>query len=224
MGASVTIKLTRLSLIADRAVVISSASRCASRFVAGKNAPAQTVAGVVRHAEGVFGILDLNDRNDRSEGFFGQDVSWNDRRRPEPWARNNIPADWDCAVRRSTPLRLWRKLRRPGVSIFLSCASEVMQPTSTSFSLGPWRIACTRATILSTNCCIDRRLDIDALDGRAGLAAVHQRAPNAGAGGTIEIGVFENDHRIFATELQRNRNQTVRGAAHDLSCRSRRCR
>ncbi len=62
---------------------------------------------------------------------------------------------------------------------------------------------------------VHRRFDVNPLDGRADLATVHQCAPNAGAGGALEIGVFEHDQRVFAAQFQRYRQQPFSGPAHD---------
>ena len=39
---------------------------------------------------------------------------------------------------------------------------------------------------------------VAALDGEAGLAGVHQRAPERAAGGDVQVGVVEDEHGIFA--------------------------
>ena len=65
--------------------------------------------------------------------------------------------------------------------------------------------------VFSTHSCTklfgDRLLDVDALDGKAGLAAIREAAPDGGARCDVEIGVGENDHRVFAAEFENGRNQ-----------------
>ena len=53
----------------------------------------------------------------------------------------------------------------------------------------------------------DGRFGVNTLDRDTGLAAIHEAAPDRGAGGDVQIGVGENDHGIFAAEFERGRNQ-----------------
>ena len=50
-----------------------------------------------------------------------------------------------------------------------------------------------------------RAMDVAALDRQASLPGVHERAPNSCALGDVDVGVVENEHRIFAAEFQHNR-------------------
>ena len=65
--------------------------------------------------------------------------------------------------------------------------------------------------VFSTQSCVKRScdwlFDINALDGKAGLAAIRETAPDGGARGDVEIGIGENDHGVFAAELEHGRNQ-----------------
>src|SRR6185503_21106700 len=57
----------------------------------------------------------------------------------------------------------------------------------------------------------NRLVNVAAFDRRARLAGVAERAPDGCARGVLEIGVFENDHRIFSTELENDGRQMFRG-------------
>ena len=67
-------------------------------------------------------------------------------------------------------------------------------------------------------------LDVDAFDGNAGLAAIHEAAPDGGAGGDVEIGVGEDDHRVLAAEFQDRWDQLFGRRLRRCVGLSRRCR
>ena len=54
-------------------------------------------------------------------------------------------------------------------------------------------------------------MHITTFDRRARLAGIAERAPDGCASRVLEIGVFENDHRIFSTELENDGRQVFRG-------------
>ena len=58
----------------------------------------------------------------------------------------------------------------------------------------------------------DGRVHVDALDRRAGLARVHERAPDDAVGRLVEVGVGADDRRVLAAQLEHHRRQ-VRAAA-----------
>ena len=99
-----------------------------------------------------------------------------------------------------------------------SCVGNVIAPTSTlpGPAGAPWRSALTFSVTLRDELVVDRRLDVDALDRDAGLAAVLHRVVDGGVGGALEVGVGEHDHRVLAAELERHRGERARGALHDL--------
>ena len=65
--------------------------------------------------------------------------------------------------------------------------------------------------VFSTQSCSElfgnRLLDVNPLDGEAGLATICETAPDCGAGCDVQIGVGENDHRVFAAEFENGWNQ-----------------
>ena len=99
-----------------------------------------------------------------------------------------------------------------------SCFGNVTAPTSTlpGPAGAPWRSALHLVGDLRDELVVDRRLDVDALDGDAGLPAVLHRVVGRGVGRALEVGVGEHDHRVLAAELQRDGRERARGALHDL--------
>ena len=62
----------------------------------------------------------------------------------------------------------------------------------------------------------DRLVDVEALDGEAGLAAVEEAADARRADGGVDVGVVEDDHRIGAAELERHALHASRGELGDV--------
>ena len=58
--------------------------------------------------------------------------------------------------------------------------------------------------------------DVDALDGAAGLARVHERAPDEPRGRPVEIRVGRDHGGVLAPELEDDAREVLRGALHDL--------
>ena len=85
----------------------------------------------------------------------------------------------------------------------------------------PRRSAFVRATILerSAGHVLD---DVDALDRAAGLARVHERAPDEPRGRPVEIRVGRDDGRVLAAELEDDAREVLRRALHDLDAGLRR--
>src|SRR6476619_561333 len=61
----------------------------------------------------------------------------------------------------------------------------------------------------------DRFMHVTTLDRSACLSRVAESAPDSGTCSILEIGVFEHDHRILATELEHYRRQVFRGGFGD---------
>ena len=57
-------------------------------------------------------------------------------------------------------------------------------------------------------------LDVDALDRDADLPGVVEAVGGGGVGGALEVGVGEDDHRVLAAELQRDRGERVGSLLH----------
>src|SRR5215469_11399289 len=62
-----------------------------------------------------------------------------------------------------------------------------------------------------------RLFDVDPLDRKACLTTIREPAPNGGAGGDIEIGIAEHNHRVFAAQLE-HRGNKFSGAGLRDSC------
>ena len=58
-------------------------------------------------------------------------------------------------------------------------------------------------------------MDVAALDRKASLAGIHERAPDRAAGSNFDIGIVEHQHGIFAAKFQHYRQQTSRGGLGD---------
>jgi hypothetical protein len=63
---------------------------------------------------------------------------------------------------------------------------------------------------------VDGFVDVASLHRQAGLAGIHECAPDGGAGGHVHIGIFQHDHGILAPELQYYREQPRRCDLRDF--------
>ena len=57
--------------------------------------------------------------------------------------------------------------------------------------------------------------DVGPLDRAATLAAVHEGRPDGAAGGPLEVGVLQDDHRVLAAELEGQVGQVPAAELHD---------
>src|SRR5882672_7651175 len=55
------------------------------------------------------------------------------------------------------------------------------------------------------------------LDGQTNLAAVRVAAPHGGAGRNVEVGIGENDHRVFAAKFENRWNQFLPARFHNTT-------
>ena len=67
-------------------------------------------------------------------------------------------------------------------------------------------------------------MHVAALDRQASLPRVHKRSPNRAARRDIDVGVFEHQHGILATEFQHHRKQAFGGDLRDSPAGTRRFR
>ena len=79
----------------------------------------------------------------------------------------------------------------------------------------PRRSAFVRATIFAEELLGDVLDDVDALDRAAGLARVHERAPDEARGRPVEVRVRRDDGRVLAAELEDDAREVLRRALHD---------
>src|SRR5262249_5533180 len=61
----------------------------------------------------------------------------------------------------------------------------------------------------------DGVLDVNAFDRNADLARIGERAPDRRVGRALDVGVAQNDHRVFAAEFEAHRDQSLRRALGD---------
>src|SRR5262245_14404919 len=61
----------------------------------------------------------------------------------------------------------------------------------------------------------DGVFDVNAFDRDADLARIGERAPDRRVGRALDVGVAQNDHRVFAAEFEAHRDQSLRRALGD---------
>src|SRR5580658_1978357 len=62
-------------------------------------------------------------------------------------------------------------------------------------------------------------MHITAFDRKARLAGVYERSPDGTARSDVDIGVFEDDHRVFAAEFEHHWKQAFGGDLGDSPAR-----
>src|SRR5437763_11953870 len=62
-------------------------------------------------------------------------------------------------------------------------------------------------------------MHVTTLDGKAGLAGVHEGSPDGGTRSHVDVCIFEDEHRIFAAEFEHNWQQTLgAGLSNPAAC------
>ena len=83
----------------------------------------------------------------------------------------------------------------------------------------PWPQRVDREDHLVDEALRDGRFDVDALDRRAALPGVRERAPYDAAHGAIEVRVGEHDGRVFPAQLERAGRHPLGACVGDLAPR-----
>ena len=201
--------------------------RLAARDVLGEDRAAQAVGRVVGQADGLLGVGHLHDRQRRAEGLLAHAlhrvVDVDQHGRLEPVAALAVVPALAADDARARPCRPRRATWRSTMS---TCGGKVIEPTSAV--PGPVeRPVAQRARLLGDlgdELVVDRGLDVDALDADARLAAVEHRVVDGGVGRALDVGVGEDDHRVLAAELERDRRERLGRPGHDLLAGGRRAR
>ena len=200
---------------ADRAGVDPPGDRLAARDVLGEDGGGEAVGRVVGQPDRLLGVGHLHDRQGRAEGLLAHarhrvvDVDEDGGLVPEAVGRPRWPPmrpGRPCHGVLDVPLddlHLRRERHRADVVVPGPGRAALADPTRLLGDLGHELV-------------VDRGLDVDALDGDAGLAGVAHRVVGGGVGGALEVGVGEDDHRVLAAELERDGRERLGGPGHDL--------
>jgi hypothetical protein len=165
--------------------------RLAARGVLGEDRGTEPVGRVVGQADGLLGVGDPHDGQRRAEGLLAHDVhrvvDADEHRRLVPVAALPVvparAADDDLRALRTRVVDMALDdvdLRREGDRADVGRA----RPGGA--------LVAQRARLLGDlrdELVVDRRLDVDALDADAGLAAVEHRVVDGAVGGALEVGV-----------------------------------
>ena len=173
----------------------------------------EPVLGIVGEGDGLVGITDGLDAEDRTEGFDGHDVHVmgavvEDGGGDEVAFHRLIAHSDRCALADSIT-----DLGDDMVFLFTHDHGADLGVLVVAVADGE---GAGFFGELGHELVFDGVLDIDAFGGDADLAAVAEGVVDAEGGGFVEVGAFEDDHGIFGTEFEDESFETIGGGGHDV--------
>ena len=189
--------------------------RFAATTVGGPHTGSQPEVAVIGQANGLLVGVERRHRQHRAEGFLLDDAHvrrhiGQQRRRVEVWPQ------FGQAL--SAPQQA-RAMQYRVSHMLVHNAQLALVDERPHFDLRPNSVAHTQLGDLVTasfeELLVEAAMNVTALDRKARLAGIHERAPQGAAGSNVHVGIVEHDHGIFAAQLQHDRQQlSRRGFSH----------